>query len=303
MVLIVTTCSSRKVIGPNPRLHAEALPFGSLADVSAEWKTRLEKAEPCLPAQALYRGRGFGLATQAARTANCALRIVSAGLGLIDGDCCIPAYGLTVSPGTSDSILSRIAGPSTAADWWGAIRSGDTLRIDEGHEGLVLMAMSSVYLRMIADELVSTACLKEGRLRIFTRAPTEAVDRSLQRFILPYDERLDGPESPLPGTMTDFAQRALHHFTAAVLPKSQFGSLEEHRQLVDHAQRCWPSPVRKFGQRKPDGEIRALIARHWDYAGGSAVRMHRFLRTEFEVACEQARFRTLFAQVRAELSA
>ncbi len=65
---------------------------------------------------------------------------------------------------------------------------------------------------MITDDLVSTDSFKEGRLRIFTRAAVGDVDPYLRTFVLGYDERLDGPKSPLPGTKADFAQRALHHF-------------------------------------------------------------------------------------------
>ncbi len=169
MVLVVTSCSSRKALHPLPLLRAETLPFGCLAEVGREWKARVSNAEPHLPASALYRGRGFGLAAAAAKEAGGTLRVVSAGLGLYRWR--MPHPGLR-----SDGVIRicrlhsiRITGPVTAADWWHAVRERDARKIDEGRTDLVLVAMSSVYLRMITDDLVSTDSFKEGRLRIFTR--------------------------------------------------------------------------------------------------------------------------------------
>lgn len=303
MVLVVTSCSSRKALRPFPLLRAETLPFGRLAEVGLEWKARVSNAEPHLPASALYRGRGFSLAAAAAKEAGGTLRVVSAGLGLIDGDCPIPAYGLTVSSGYADSVLSRITGPVTAADWWHAVRERDARKIDEGRTDLVLVAMSSVYLRMITDELANTDSFREGRLRIFTGAAVDDVDPRLRNFVLGYDERLDGPKSPLPGTKADFAQRALHNFVSKILSTSPSGSVKEHKQRVEDAQVHWTLPIRRVAQRKPDVEIKALISRHWVQIGGNAVRMHQFLRNDLAVACEQRRFRALFEQVRDERAA
>ncbi len=81
--MVVTSCSSRRKRSIRLRcLRAETLPFGCLAEVGREWKARVSNAEPHLPASALYRGRGFGLAAAAAKEAGGTLRVVSAGLGL-----------------------------------------------------------------------------------------------------------------------------------------------------------------------------------------------------------------------------
>lgn len=300
MVLVVTSCSSRKAVRPAPQLRAAALPFGCLAEVSAEWKGRVKDAEPHLPASALYRGRGFSLAASVAEAAGGTLRVVSAGLGLIDGDCPIPGYGLTVSLKVSDSVLSRIDDSVTAADWWRAIRAGDKRQIDEGCDSLVLVAMSSGYLRMIADDLASMAAFDAGRLRIFTGAAFSDVDPRLRNVVLGYDKRLDGPDSPVPGTKADFAQRALYHFMTTILPISHSGNFNEHNQRVFSALAGWSAPTKRSGQRKPDEEIKELMSKHWSRVEGNSHRMLRLLRDELAVACEQARFRDLFAQVQSE---
>src|SRR3546814_9801405 len=55
-------------------------------------------------------------------------------------------------------------------------------------------------------------------------------DPRLHPWLMPYDDRLDGCDSPLPGTRSDFASRAAHHFVEAVVldtPKASARS-EEH---------------------------------------------------------------------------
>src|SRR3546814_12536893 len=70
---------------------------------------------------------------------------------------------------------------------------------------------------MISDELAHLPKSARTRLRSLTGAPAARVDPRLHPWLMPYDDRLDGCDSPLPGTSSDFASRAAHHFVGAVV--------------------------------------------------------------------------------------
>jgi hypothetical protein len=112
---------------------------------------------------------------------------------------------------------------------------------------------------------------------------------------MPYDARLDGLMSPLRGTVSDFAQRALRDFVCTVLPDQSNGTAEAHRRAVTIRLAGWPAPVRSRGLASTDAELLAAMRRHWTLAGGSSTRMLQLLRSRCGLACEQRRFRRLFA--------
>jgi len=53
-------------------------------------------------------------------------------------------------------------------------------------------------------------------------------------------------------------------------------------------------------QKRTDEQIIALLRQSWTSYAGSSTRLHRYLRDEALVACEQSRFRTLWRQLLAE---
>ena len=50
--------------------------------------------------------------------------------------------------------------------------------------------------------------------------------------------------------------------------------------------------------RKTDSEITQLIIKNWEKSSGYSSRMHRILRDEELVSCEQKRFQKLFHNVK-----
>lgn len=157
-----------------------------------------------------------------------------------------------------------------------------------------MIALSATYLRMIAEELGSLPLRTRSRFRVFTLSPLSTVPEALRPFVLPYDSRFDGPDTPVPGTRGDFAQRSLAHFVDAVLahePKADFDGHAEAVERLLSGLRRQSTPVRA---RKSDAEIIALIRRHSEKARGQSSRMLRLLRDDLGVACEQGRFRALF---------
>src|SRR5262249_30285748 len=116
----------------------------------------------------------------------------------------------------------------------------------------------------------------------------------LLRCILPYDNRLDGPDSPIPGTRGDFSSRAMRHFVEQVWPEQNYGSIEKHKAAISRRLAKWRRP--KFVSRpsKTDEEIIRLIKKNWKSIEGKCSIGLRYLRDVEKVACEQGRFSALF---------
>jgi hypothetical protein len=261
---------------------------------------------PRFAASEVYGGRGFREAATAADLLDARLMIASAGLGLIDAESQIPPYSCTVLTDAPDSIMSILAGDVTTKEWWQILRSASpfSLSLQEAagaSSGPVLVGLSEAYVEMVSEELLALAPEDCARLRILTRAPASRIAPQLRPFILPYDDRLDGPDSPVRGTRSDFASRASRHFAQYVAGNSDDASIQEHCESVAEALRTWRYPDRAERSRHDDATLRGLIADHWQAAGGSATRLLRVLRDDLNVACEQGRFAGLVRDVRATM--
>lgn len=307
MPIVLTSCTNRKRVAPSRDLTASRIPKDDLRAVSRGWAKRLKGVPPAAMAADLYCGRAFRQAQAASSRARAELLVVSAGLGLIKASNRVPSYSLTVTPGSDDNILSRIAGGAHPSEWWAEIGSVSPLAIDMGQmirnaRGAVLIALSAGYLDMIADDLLALPARTRAKLRIFTLTPASMLHEGLRTYVLPYDKRFDGPDSPIPGTRGDFAQRALGHFVETVLNRIQGGDFDAHADAVERmltGLRQGEMPTRA---KLSDPEITSLIHRHWKDASGQSGRMLRYLRDDLGVACEQSRFRDLFIAAKAARS-
>lgn len=302
MHVILTACTQRKRFVPHSLLSARDLASGALRDVSREWRARLSRAEPVATANELYCGRSFVEAKKAAQIVRGDLYIASAGLGLLRGDDNAPAYNLTVSKGSPDCILDKLIGDQKAADWWAEIATARApFEAIERTVGLIILALPSAYLKMIAPTLGQFRQTVLERIRIIG-AGREASElpTNLSSQFLPYDERLDGPQSPIRGTKSDFASRAVRHFVEAVLEKAPIASVETHAKIVHETLAPWERPQAKSGTRASDAELKSLIRDHWNRMEGKSTKILRVLRDELNVACEQKRFARLATEVREE---
>lgn len=303
--IVVTSCGKRKSLEPSASLRAGDLARGDAASLARKWTARMAHAAKRIPARQLYRGRAFREAEHAARPMAAELYILSAGLGLIPADREVPAYSLTVANG-ADNILDRIEDPGVAPrHWWreltiaAASHSFDDLL--RGSSGLLLVAAPTAYLQMIGADLEKLSPTEQKRLRLFTAASLKAVPERLQPLVMPYDRRLEA----LPGragTLSDFAQRALRHFADEILPQAPQGSLDAHASAVLEALANAQAPANRRGQSMSDDAIVDLIRVNLDRTNGKSAAMLRLLRDSFRVACEQKRFKKLFALARAEHS-
>lgn len=305
MALVITSCTNRKSRSAPVALQAANLPQGPVERVAAAWAARVGSAGGRTEARRLYQGRSFREAEQAAGAAGARLAVLSAGMGLIMADARVPSYSLTVVPEAADNVLGRIATGATPALWWRQIRSaGLGQRLEElTGDDLVLLAAGRAYLEMIAGDVASLSVSARSRVRVFTAVSEGGLPQVYHGLVMPYDDRLDGLDTPRAGTMSDFAQRALHDFVTGILPQDPAGSAREHAAAVLDRLAPWRRRKRHRGTSLGDAEIGALIGRHWQAVGGRSSAMLRFLRGELGIACEQGRFRRLFAAVGAERAA
>lgn len=304
MTIIVTNCSKRKRIIPDARMLAGSLTPGSLDEVTREWVRRVGSSGAQTEAGQLYSGRQFRESVQASSALGATLLIVSAGLGVLQPSDLVPSYSLTVAPGASDGILGKVMDQANAEDWWRAItrhfRSLDATIVDDSAR-LILIALPSPYLSMIEYEIEQFSPERLSRTRIFTGQSFRFRAARLNYHLMPYDARLDGPNSPTPGTAMDFASRALRDFATAVLPFAPDATPEKHAAAVSRRVEQWGFAVRPQRERQSDADLLNVIRASWGDAGGSASQMLRWLRAELGLACEQGRMRDLYAAVQREM--
>nr|WP_068308276.1 hypothetical protein [Bradyrhizobium sp. CCH5-A9] len=279
-----------------------ALAPSHLTGVAADWGSRLRKADEHFPAAEIYGGRGFQEAATAAALLGARLMIVSAGLGLIDASTRVPPYACTILHDTPDGVAGRVSDGFTAPGWWAALANASpfslTLRsVAESQEGLILAALSDAYIDMISEDLLALPHATLERFRLFTRASVERVPEGMRAFMMPYDDRLDGPDSEIRGTLSDFASRAVHHFAKAIAFARDGRSACEHAAAVSASLDGWRLPTKVKRVRFDDSALLDLMRSHWDDPRGCSLRR---IRDEFNVACEQGRFRVLSDVVRAE---
>lgn len=307
-VLVITSCTNRKKnIGTVLALEG-ADSVGSLHELARGWQRQVRGATQSeLPAAVdLYAGRSITEARKTAESLSAPLYIISAGHGLLRWDEPIPSYNITVSPAPDNALhrcLLRLR--KSPSHWWQALiqafgrhRSLANV-IAESGDAVVLVAVPSAYLSLLADELADLSDDNVKRLRIMTSSHGASnLPVRLQPVVMPYDERLEGCAA-YAGTRNDFAQRALRHFVGVLrgheLPP------EPARQRVREAMDALQKPTLPERQRRTDDEIVALLRQNWQRFNGSATALLRYLRDEALVSCEQARFRALRQHVLSEL--
>lgn len=290
---VLAPCASRKFIRPNSAATAIALPNASQTAVETAWTEVVSGLIAQTAASELYGGRAFGLAKEAAACASAELYVISAGLGLVHNRRAIPSYGVTVSDRGDQAIARRIVGRFDPAAWWAAVsRSPYSERLEEvigRHRGLVLVALTTPYAAMIGSALAAQPAEALARIRLFGHGLRAVLPERLGRNVMPYDARLD---DAVPGTRTDFAQRALRHFCQHVAIDGSLGAdesiLEVRRLLSSHV-----APSIHKRTRLSDEEMVAVISGHLERTTGVG-RVLRLVRDSDELACEQARFSRLY---------
>jgi hypothetical protein len=250
----------------------------------------------------LYRGRAFGLATGAAAIVKGDLGIISAGLGYVRGEVRIPSYDLTIRSSGPASVAKRIDGPFDPQAWWESVGNGpyaSDLSSECAGRPRVLVCLSRAYASMVIGDLLKIASSSPDCLRIFGLSIGDALPLALQRFVLPYDERLE--QMGRPGTRVDFPQRALMDYLENVVPATGIDVEEEIAFIKLRLSSVTPSAPRRQ-KRIDDESLKRLIADLLPTVGSNCSRMLAHVRRDKGYSCEQGRFATLFRDVCAGVS-
>jgi hypothetical protein len=207
---------------------------------------------------------------------------------------------MTTVGSTDENVLKKCPTGAMASDWWStAFSTGKLADLIGKATSRVLLALPSVYLEMIKEELLSISCKDMRKIRILTGASERLRDTPLGDSVLPYDSRLDGPDSPIPGTKSDFASRALRHFVGLAGQTSE-NSLAGDRKIVANALMGMRTPALPKRVRISDSEIRQALIAQWRHVQGNRNKLLRHLRDELLVSCEQSRFSRLARQLEEE---
>ncbi len=297
---IVTTCTDRKKFPVESNLRAQSLPRASISDLAAIWHERLQNQTDRWPAAEMYAGRSFREAESAAMQAGCELRIISAGLGFVSASDAIPAYGLTLVHNAADSVRARVIGPFDAPTWWRLMQQQAanplTALMRRHRMATLAIGLTRTYANLVIGDLMHLGPAERGRLRIVGLSIFEALPQLLRHCVLPYDDRLDGPQSSIRGTRGDFSSRALRHFATVIWPTNRGADLHTHKQAVAASLRGWKPAPRFARQLKSDREIIDVIIASIPDTGGQSGRTLRYLRDVKGIACEQGRFKGLLKQ-------
>lgn len=303
MTLMFVGCTNRKRTAPSKTLRARTLPAQRSKNLAALWIHRLRAPHPKKrPVRDLYCGRSFSDALAASQTLNASLYVISAGLGCVGSEESIPSYSLTVAGG-EDNILTRATDGMTPADWWNLISDGSPFAkslvaaVKSVGKGPILLALSGAYLKMVERDLLRLPRSKRARLRIFTATPPSGVNEQLRPFIMPYDRRLDGPDSSSPGTVSDFPSRAMLDFCLNLAARNLYKKADWHADAVRRRLRDWREPKAVRRVRKSEEELLGLVRRYRASADGVPSRLLRILRDDLGVACEQGRVKLLLAKI------
>jgi hypothetical protein len=298
-LIAVTTCTDRKRFPVQAELDASGMRSGSQSSVVGIWRSRTRRARSVGPASNVYCGRSFQEALTGARRGRADLRIISGGLGLVRSDQEIPSYSLSLVRQSSEFIGAKVVGEDLSAPrWWSEIQPNSGAPIAElihsNRNAIVVVAVSNSYLPLVAEDLLSVRERDRGRLRLIGMSIDKLCPIQLRQCLLPYDDRLDGPDSGIRGTRGDFSSRAMRHFIECVLLETRSLSLTTHQEAVSRILARWrrPSPISRTS--KTDDEIICLIKKNWKLILGQSGRGLRHLRDVENVACEQGRFQTLF---------
>lgn len=299
--LVITNCTNRKRSSSADIVEARSLIHGSVRQVVGKWIKRLSH-QP-LPNMAIdtYCGRGFCEAMRTAEILNATFMVASAGLGLVRSDTYIPRYNATVTVSSEDNVLSKLSNGSAQA-WWDElnITSPFATTFCTKKFDLVLIGVAKPYFALLQPFLEALPDSERKKIRLFLRAPASNLPVKLQKSLMPYDARFDSPLGPVPGTQSDFPQRAMRHFSEIIVGLNTYRDSTSHAQIVEKHLSTLIIPARPQRQRLSDNEVVQLLNKHWDSAGGLSARMLRLLRDDLQVACEQKRFQSLFNAVKAQ---
>lgn len=303
-VIFISTCTGRKTIPSTGSICADDLEKGSIQEVCNSWKKLVRSGKPKIPANELYCGRSFQDAKNAVELLNAEHWIISAGLGLIRADTKVPVYDMTLkSKGRSNPKPKINEQEFRATKWWKELNLRKKYRnivelVEKHPRSKIIIAISTPYYDMISEDIANIPHSDSSRIRLIGPSLPRSSTDSLSTLLLPYDERLDGPRSPIRGTKSDFAQRAALHFATFVWPNSKNCSFATHSEKIAKLLTAMGRPKKVANKKISDEEVEKLILANWEKCQGYSSVMLRILRDRLKVACEQSRFKNIFNRIK-----
>jgi hypothetical protein len=304
-IVLITTCSNRKRKPIPDMLKARNLPIGNFNSVLREWANRLLFEHTRYPVDTLYCGRGFIEMERLSKRLKAPLYVISSGLGLLFSRDHIPSYNLTIKTGSSDSILNKVVGNQfDLGKWWTGInfrnKPNPVTNLIRSMKGkIVIFAISSTYWPLIENDLANLSKSELKNVRI-TGIPASCLPGPMKANVLPYDQRFDGPDSPIPGTKSDYAQRTCVHYLKFVLPNTSLANDRENvRRLMEKLK---PRIIIRRQRRSDEQIITHLTKRMKCELSITSAQMLRYLRDDIEISCEQRRFSRLYKIARSRLN-
>lgn len=299
-LVLITSCSNRKRREAGSSLELPTDSMLSAKELAERWWKLASKQDRTFGPNELYCGRSIREISSVASDLHVPLYFISAGFGLLSTSDKIPSYNVTLSH------IKRLVDCNPEIDpltlWWWAINQARGIQnplsgILRAHpNATIIVALPKNYLQLLVSEAQALSKAQIARLRVIT-ASTE-VPAPLAAVAMPYDTRFDGPDSPSPGTKTDFAARVAKHFVSNIWQNAPRASANEQAALVETSLAMFRYPQVIERARLSDEDIRGLINKMWIETSGRTGKMLRTLRDKNGVACEQARFARLAREVR-----
>lgn len=299
-MLVIASCSSTKRY-PVPRhLDAATIHARSLEDYADKWLERVEVEPPAGSALEVYGGAGHAAVSQGAAATGAQLIFVSAGLGVIRSGERIPAYNLTVSkrgPGPFQQ-LSIAPRPS---QWWASLhrtraRCSPLADFIRKHDDIVVLALPISYLALVQDDLSLLGQSQVAKLRVIT-TPGCRLPEALQSQAILYDNRLASLDEEYSGSMSSLVQRAARHLLCDVIPDRRLSGVASQRKRVQTVLGALKHQRVPERRKLSDAAITAVIRQMVATAPVPATGALRILRDKHGIACEQARFGSLYRKV------
>jgi hypothetical protein len=275
---------------------------GTHNSVADQWFKLAQETSDKLPADNLYIGRATNEVKKTAKILNAEIAFASSGFGLIDARTELPNYDLTVAD-RNDPIRTKVINEEFSSQtWWNCVNQRSknkslATRLKESPDLIILLTLPKAYLELIKHELDEIGSEYSDRLRIFTSPDNfNVLPESVRHSYIPYDERFDGLDSPIPGTRSDYPQRILRHFAESIIKKDH-PDIELEKELVIRALHGMKLRVKVDRTQVSDEEIRNIIRHRLDESKISGAKMLRVLRDELLISCEQKRFANIFREL------
>lgn len=307
---VILSCTNRKRTTAGDPIRLRDIPVGDAATRATRWIEAISRAQSAEIVEALYAGEYWQAGTALSRAAGSlgpvTTSVLSAGLGLVHSDDCVPAYSATFATGHEDSVCTGGDVSTTRRRWWsdltewqGPSRSGSARSLAEAATSPgahFLVCAGPDYLDAVADDLrMAHKVLGDSRLVVVASgAPLEGLSEVWVRCPGRLRMRVGG-------SMGSTGVRVARLLLESLGRASDFDAQVMREFVADLLDDTPPLP-RYARARMSDDAVREWIvddrAAHPGAANKSAA--IRRLR-EQGLACEQGRFGRIYEAVGASV--